>query len=157
MDYIPARQKILFLDACNSGELDKEDLLKANKSGGNLLARNTVAIPRRKGGDVDADGATGKIGLQNSFELMQSLFVNVGKGTGAIIISASGGVQFAQEQGKLGHGVFTYSLLEALKKYPSIKIAALKKYIGDRVMELTDGLQKPTTRNETIAVDWNVW
>jgi hypothetical protein len=32
-----------------------------------------------------------------------------------------------------------------------------KKIVGDRVQELTRGLQKPTSRNETIAVDWNLW
>ena len=77
--------------------------------------------------------------------------------TGAIIIAASGGVQFAQEKSDLGHGVFTYSIIEAMKKYPTIKVSALKKYIGDRVMQLTNGMQKPTTRDETIAVDWEVW
>jgi hypothetical protein len=39
--------------------------------------------------------------MANSFELMQSLFVNVGKGTGATIISAAGGMQYAQERGDL--------------------------------------------------------
>ena len=74
-----------------------------------------------------------KLGLQNSFELMQNLFVNVSKGTGAIIISASGGVQFAQECSELGHGVFTYSVIEAMKKYPNMKVSEFKKYIGDKV------------------------
>jgi hypothetical protein len=44
-----------------------------------------------------------------------------------------------------------------MKNNPSIKISDFKKYIGNRVIELTNGLQKPTTRNETIAVDWDVW
>jgi hypothetical protein len=47
---------------------------------------------------------------------MQDLFANVGKGTGATIIAASGGVQLAQERSDLGHGVFTFSIIEALKK-----------------------------------------
>lgn len=88
---------------------------------------------------------------------MQTLFVNVGKGTGATIISASGGVQFAQERSDLGHGVFTYSLIEVMKKYSTIKISALKKYIGERVTELTNGLQVPTSRSELVSVDWDVW
>ena len=52
----------------------------------------------------------GHLGLKNSFELMQSLFVNVGKSTGATIISAAAGTQFALERNDLKNEVFTYFL-----------------------------------------------
>ena len=157
-DSIPAREKILLLDACHSGEVDKEELQKINTSTAGLAKNNIKANPANKGVFIiDDDTGTGKLGLQNSFELMQNLFVNVGKGTGAIIISASGGVQFAQERSELGHGVFTYSVIEAMNNNEHMKVSDFKKYIGNRVLELTNGLQKPTTRNETIAVDWTVW
>ena len=98
------------------------------------------------------------LGLKNSFELMQSLFVNVGKSTGATIISAAAGTEFALEGiDNLPNGVFTYCILEAMNKYPSMKISELKKIVGERVVQLTNGLQKPTSRNETIAVDWQIW
>ncbi|MBP6022749.1 caspase family protein [Ferruginibacter sp.] len=158
LDSIPARERLLLLDACHSGEVDKEEMQKITMAAPELNNNNVTADTAIRGGRVkyiNKDSA--KLGLVNSFELMQSLFVNVGKGTGAIIISASGGVQFAQERSELGHGVFTYSIIEAMNKYPNIKVSELKKYIGDRVLQLTNGLQKPTTRNETIAVDWNVW
>ena len=35
-----------------------------------------------------------------------------------------------------------------------MKISELKKIVGERVVQLTNGLQKPTSRNETITVDW---
>jgi len=85
------------------------------------------------------------------------LFVNVGKGTGATIISAAGGMQYAQERGDLKNGVFTYSILEAFNNNKTLKVSELKKLVGDKVTELTNGLQKPTSRNETINVDWQVW
>ena len=44
-----------------------------------------------------------------------------------------------------------------MNKYPTIKINELKKIVGERVVELTKELQKPTSRNETIAIDWDVW
>ncbi len=88
---------------------------------------------------------------------MQSLFVNVGKGTGATIISAAGGVQFAQERDDLKNGVFTFSLLEAMQQNKTIKVSELKKYVGERVEQLTNGQQKPTARNELKDFDWNVW
>ncbi len=157
LDSIPARKKILFLDACNSGEVDKEEMNKIQSASAGLAKNSTTVNTSSRGVVVTSTSTEARVGLQNSFDLMQSLFVNVGKGTGTVIIAASGGVQFAQERSELGHGVFTYSVIEAMKKFPEIKISNLKKYIGNRVLELTNGLQKPTTRNETIAVDWNVW
>ncbi|MEO7924802.1 MAG: caspase family protein [Chitinophagaceae bacterium] len=147
LDSIPARKKLMLIDACHSGEVDKEDLVTLNTSSDSLI----------KGFKPVAYKKEGHLGLKNSFELMQSLFVNVGKSTGATIISAAAGTQFALERNDLKNGVFTYSILEAMKTYPTMKISELKTIVCKRVEELTKGLQKPTSRNETIAVDWNVW
>ncbi len=145
LDSIPARKKLLLIDACHSGEVDKEELIRLKASSDSLI----------KGVEPVAYKQEGRIGLKNSFELMQSLFVNVGKSTGATIISAAAGTQFALERNDLKNGVFTFSILEALNKYPTLKISELKKIVGERVEQLTNGLQKPTSRNETIAVDWS--
>jgi hypothetical protein len=88
---------------------------------------------------------------------MQELFVNTGKSTGTTIISAAAGTQFALERGDLKNGVFTYCILEAMKQYPAMKVNSLKKTVSARVEQLTHGLQRPTSRNETIMVDWRVW
>jgi len=88
---------------------------------------------------------------------MQNLFVNVGKSTGATIISAAAGTQFAMERGDLKNGVFTYCILEAMEKNKTMKISELKKIVGQRVEELTNGMQKPTSRNENISTDWTLW
>ena len=153
LDGIPARKKLLLIDACHSGEVDKDEMIaiqnNKNKTGNKGLIMNR--------GSEEETMETKTVGLQNSFELMQSLFVNVGKGTGATIISAAGGVQFAQERDDLENGVFTFSLLEAMQQNNTIKVSELKKYVGQRVEELTKGLQKPTTRNELKDFDWTVW
>ncbi len=148
LDSIPARKKLMLIDACHSGEVDKDDLITLNGITDSSIKRGIKPIAYKK---------DGQLGLKNSFELMQSLFVNVGKSTGATIISAAAGTQFALERSDLKNGVFTYSILEAMKNYPQMKISELKTIVGKRVEELTNGLQKPTSRNETIAVDWNVW
>jgi WD40 repeat protein len=149
LDGIPARRKLLLIDACHSGELDKEEMAQLSASS------DTLAILGVKGGKPRRTGTT-SVGMKNSFELMQSLFVNVGKSTGATIISAAAGTQFALERGDLKNGVFTYSILEAIDKDPNIRISDLKKIVGERVERLTNGLQKPTSRNETITSDWNL-
>ncbi|TWI80559.1 WD40 repeat protein [Lacibacter cauensis] len=158
LDSIPARKKLLLIDACHSGEVDKDEMLAIreakNKTGNKGLIMN-------RGSEEEGEDATipktKTLGLQNSFELMQSLFINVGKGTGATIISAAGGVQFAQERNDLENGVFTFCLLEALEKQNNIKVSQLKQIVGERVEQLTNGLQKPTTRNELKDFDWIVW
>jgi WD40 repeat protein len=149
LDSIPARKKLLLIDACHSGEVDKEEGIAMNKTADSLgLSKGII---------IDQPQQQQHVGLKNSFELMQSLFVNVGKSTGATIISAAAGNQFALERGDLKNGVFTYSLLEAMNKYPTIKISELKKIVGERVEQLTNGMQKPTSRNEVIAADWSIW
>ena len=148
LDSIPARKKLMLIDACHSGEVDKDDLVAMDATDKQLI----------KGLKPIAYKKDGQLGLKNSFELMQTLFVNVGKSTGATIISAAAGTEFALEGvDNLPNGVFTYCILEAMNTYPTMKISELKKRVGERVIELTKGLQKPTSRNETIAVDWEIW
>ena len=158
LDSIPARKKLLLLDACHSGEVDKEDASMIKAETQTLAKQNISVHTGTKGGIVtNLESAESKMGLQNSFDLMQTLFANVGKSTGATVISASGGVQLAQERSDLGHGVFTFSIIEALNAFNTISISALQKYVSDKVLKLTKGLQKPTTRSETLLFDWNLW
>jgi hypothetical protein len=149
LDSIPARKKLMLIDACHSGEVDKDDLVKINADSDSLLIKGSIPVAYKKNEK--------HLGLKNSFELMQSLFVNVGKNTGATIISASGGTQFALEKNDLKNGVFTFSILEAMQQYDTLKVSELKRIVGKRVEELTKGLQIPTSRNETISVDWKIW
>jgi WD40 repeat protein len=151
LDSIPARQKLMLIDACHSGEVDKEEMQHYR------LAMNTNPNPGLKGGELENMDSTAKLGIKNSFELMQELFVNVGRSTGATIISAAAGTQLAQERGDLKNGVFTYSILEFMEQNPSATVTELKNYVNKRVPELTNGLQVPTTRTETKLVDWKVW
>ena len=153
LDSIPARKKLLLLDACHSGEVDKDEMITIQNR--NKQSASDGIVMHK--GSEDETYETKTVGLQNSFELMQSLFVNVGKGTGTTIISAASGVQFAQERGDLQNGIFTFSLLEAMRLNKTIKVSQLKKYVGERVEQLTNGLQKPTTRNELKDFDWELW
>lgn len=148
LDSIPARRKLMLIDACHSGEVDKEELVTIAGSPDSLVKGFTPVAYKKD---------EKHLGLKNSFELMQNLFVNVGRSTGATIISAAAGTQFALERNDLKNGVFTYCILEAMRKYPSLRISELKTIVGARVEQLTNGLQKPTSRNETVLADWKLW
>jgi hypothetical protein len=152
LDGIPARQKLLLLDACNSGE-NERIFLQNNPS-------NQVALAGNKG--VNVGIVNDEI---NTFHQMTEMFVNVRNNTGSVIIAASGGLQSAQEGKvvngkKIENGAFTYSVLEYLAKefndQEKCTVNGMKNYVERRVEELTKGEQKPTSRQETMEVDWEV-
>src|SRR5690349_25133495 len=89
-------------------------------------------------GTITENKDSSKTGLKNSFELMQQVFVNVGRSTGATVISAAAGTQFALERGDLQNGIFTYSILEMMNKYETVAVSELKKYVNQKVTALTN-------------------
>ncbi|WP_447642577.1 MULTISPECIES: caspase family protein [Chitinophagaceae] len=149
LDAIPARKKLMLIDACNSGEVDKDDIVQYD-SVQRTLDKNIKGI-------LPPSGRQKRLGMQNSFELMKQLFADVGNGTGATVISAASGTQFALEKNNLQNGVFTYSVLEYLKGHPKATVGELMRYVNNRVLELTKGKQQPTTRSENSQNDWDVW
>ncbi len=150
MEGIGPRKKLLLIDACHSGEVDKEELEKM-KQVQEKLDKNA------RGVIVTVDPSSIRVGMKSSFELMQELFVNVGKTTGTAIISAAAGTQFALENNNLQNGVFTYSVIDAFRKHASLSIGELKKIVTENVIRLTNGMQKPTFRNEIQDYDWQLW
>lgn len=160
LDGIPARQKLLLMDACHSGEIDKDATpttqLKTNDS--------TTKVKQEyvKRGSVLLDES--KVGLQNSFELMQDLFSDLSNGNGAVVISAASGTGYALESATWNNGVFTYSILNGLKnnladldKNGTIRVSELSQYINQEVQLLTHGNQKPNSRAENLEYDWGLW
>ncbi len=155
LDGIPSRNKLLFLDACHSGEIDKEEIIQIQK-------KNVVVE------DVQFRSANnGLIGYANpnykTFELMNSVFNNLRQGNGAIVLSSAGGEQYALEGAKWNNGAFTFALLDGLKnktadlnKDGDIHISELKQYLSKRVLELTEGKQKPNFRVENPDVNFVV-
>lgn len=160
IDGIPARQKIVLIDACHSGEIDKEEM--------KLMAQTETTETEEITGEVKMRGfkrvgGTG-IGLANTFELMKELFADLQKGSGAVVISSAGGKEFALESSKWSNGVFTYSLLNGLKsqnadlnKDQKVNVDELKKYVSSEVKKLTGGKQNPTTRSENIEFNFEVY
>ncbi|MEQ6118021.1 caspase family protein, partial [Reichenbachiella sp. MALMAid0571] len=95
LDGIPARKKLMFIDACHSGEVDKDDAVVAegNPTGLKDLSGLTATIASR--GFKTIVSKSNSLGLENSFQLMQELFADLRKGTGAVVISSASGAEFA--------------------------------------------------------------
>jgi len=150
---IPARRKLLLLDACHSGELDASN----NSSG-----LNTKVVSRIPEGAKGSKAKSKTAKNEESFNLMQTLFFDIDRGNGAYVISAAGGSEFAYEDEKWENGVFTYSFLSALNDLgydtwrgeQGIPISELKDYVYNKVKELTNNKQRPTSRAENLEWDW---
>jgi len=160
LDGIPALKKILFMDTCHSGEVDKEDIVAVEKQ-----KEEKGEVTFRDAGDVEYREKEGtRLGLKNTNQLLQELFVDLRRGSGAMVISSAGGMEFAWEGGDFKNGLFTYSLLDGLKNRKAdmnsdgmITVSELRDYVSKTVEDLTGGKQKPTMRRENIEFDFKVW
>ncbi|MBN2776656.1 MAG: caspase family protein [Bacteroidales bacterium] len=163
IDGIPARNKLILIDACHSGELDKDIIKSASpiipitEAAQNALAAKGVVIHNVPLSESSTE-------LVNSFDLMQHYFADVRKGTGAVIISAATGSGFALEVSDLKHGVFTYVLLEGLRekkadlnKDGEISVNELREYVFDNVYVLSEGFQKATIRKDNLINDFIIY
>jgi hypothetical protein len=161
LDGIPARRKLLLMDACHSGEVDKSRIQVSDES--IVLAKNQKGTVKTYTYTTEADEQY-ELGIKTSFELMQELFANVTKGSGAVVISAAAGNSYALESDEWKNGVFTYALLSGLKtrsadlnRNGKVTVTELKTFVSGEVERLTNGEQKPTSRRENIEFDFPVW
>lgn len=156
LDNTKSRNKLCLIDACHSGEIDKDevktDIVAVNNTESNLKFR-----------------AVGKsISLKNSntasaFELSKQLFTDLKQTNGTIVISASGGLEYAIESNNLKNGVFTYALLESINQKKAdynadgkITVKEIETYLPLRVSELTNGKQKANSRTENNLLNFDI-
>lgn len=156
LDGIAPLKKVLFLDACHSGEVDKEEV--------ELLATNTVTHSKVKFRDAGTGIQKKNLGLKSTSELMGELFTDLRRGTGATVISSAGGVESAMESDEWKNGLFTYCLLHGLKdkaadsdKNGEIWLSELQIYLRKEVTSMSNGAQQPTSRIENLSMDFRVW
>lgn len=156
LDNIPARNKVMLIDACHSGEVDKEAGW-VTQAGEGIKGK----VKLRSG---DKGFAYGNAAAQRSYLLMKDIFTDLRRSTGATIVSSAGGAEFAWEGPDYQNGVFTYCLLKALKekaadenKNGSTSVLELQAYLRKEVAELTGGRQQPTIRTENQLVDFTIW
>lgn len=152
LDKIPARNRLITIDACHSGEVDKNEMELTTAS-----KKSNVKITFRSGSKT----LKAKAGLYNSFDYMKALFSDVSNSSGATIISAASGMEYALESKEWNNGVFTYALLEGIKSGKAdinqdgqLQVSELKTYISQKVYMLTEGRQMPTTRKVNQSNDF---
>jgi WD40 repeat protein/uncharacterized caspase-like protein len=151
-----ARKKLLLVDTCHSGEVNKEDTaLPAGAAQPDGVVR---AVAR---GGLTPE-APPRVGLKNSFQLMQDLYADLRRGTGAVVVASAGGAEYALESAEWKNGVFTYAVLRGLKggadrnKDGKVQVLELRGYVEEEVRRLTGGRQSPTARSENVLFDFAI-
>ena len=162
LDSIPARKKLMLLDACHSGESEEgvvsnetigkegsrgnssDDLNKDNNSGVQLI-------------DVLQDAPQNQATATSVFKLMKEAFVDIRRNNGAYVISASQSNESALENNQVSNGVFTHAILDIMQQNPAITVNELNVLVNKKVTELTQGNQNTANRQELSDFNWKLW
>ena len=139
-------KRLLLLDTCHSGQVGEKDEM--------LLAQMDTELPKgvravkQRGMSVKPIAGLSAEGQQRFIEEM---FLLPGLHRGINIIGASGGAEFALESAQWNNGVFTASIIEALREKKAdlnedgrVSVGELRNFLAQRVSELTKGAQKPS-------------
>lgn len=154
LEHTESIHRFCFVDACHSGELDKEDYLADNvvtKPAGKLVFRNAGYGLREVKGQ----------GVKQVQALFNELFVDVRWGMGATVLSSAGGMEVALEGNDWKNGLFTWCLKKGiaeraadLDKDGKISTSELTAYVSQEVNRLSDGLQTPSVRQDNRLQDF---
>ncbi|NDW13139.1 hypothetical protein D0T50_09560 [Bacteroides sp. 214] len=146
LDGIKPLKKLMMIDACHSGEIDKEEYIAQNT----LQTEQADVVFRSVGAGIKQKDALGA-GQVN--ELLNDLFSDIRRGVGATILSSAGGAEVAVEGDHWQNGLFTFVLKEGLSNKKAdrngdgvITTGELHAYTRDRVVDLSQGRQQPTSR-----------
>ena len=148
---LPCRNKLVLLDACESGDFDEDG----------FLTRQLPAVTEI----VDTAGTRGFKVKNNRndgyLEIMKEYFADLATESGATIIGASSGTSLALENDDWKNGVFSYAFMEGLLDFKAdinkddrITIGELRDYMAKKVDRLTNGKQQPSARNIDLRNDW---
>ena len=153
LDGIRSRKKLLLMDTCHSGEQDNDDVVGDRMEkvlGDEVKERRFRGLTR----------PSARVGLSNSFQLLQELFADLRRGTGKVVIASAGGSGIAVESAKWKNGVFTHALLRGLKgeadrdRDGRVLVSELRDFVEHEVQQLTSGRQSPTARREHLVIDF---
>ncbi|MBK6953757.1 MAG: caspase family protein [Crocinitomicaceae bacterium] len=157
LDGIKALKKILVMDTCHSGEVDKEDVFFVEVT---EEKENTEDISFRAVGDAVQNKESGATPTR----LAGELFNDLRRGTGSTVISSAGGAEFAMESDQWRNGLFTYCLINGLQSKTadlngdgSIMLLELQEYLVTKVTALSSGKQIPNTRIQNLELDFRFW
>jgi hypothetical protein len=173
LDGIPALKKVLLIDTCFSGEIDKDTpvLMAQSNTGDGVVKMRSFKAARGVAlvADLPSPGEPPRASdepatLGDNLDHFREIFADLRRGTGAVVISSASGNEYALEGETWRNGVFTYALLSGLKGGKAdanhdgiVSVGELQAYVIDEVRRLTAGGQNPTVRRENLDFDFAVF
>lgn len=146
-DEVLPLNKLLLVDACHSGEIDKEEVHRTLSS---ATARGQVTF---RGTALGEESMESKI--------LRARFNDVRRGTGATILAASNGLEAAVESDRWQNGLFTWTLREGLQTMAAdrngdgqVTVSEMIRHSEDEVARLSGGSQSPSVRSLNAECDF---
>jgi len=156
LENIPARDKLILIDACHSGEVEKDNTSFATSDTSTTeqnvktYSSRSVSIKNKK-----------KKNKTNTVLIMEQYFSDISNSNGVNIISAAAGEEYAFESAEWNNGVFSYSFMKGIfEKKADLNFDGLitqqeiRKYMQKNVLQLTKGKQRPTARSLNALNNW---
>ncbi len=145
-------RKLMFIDACFSGEVDEDATLDENIKSTKKDSSRSVKV-------------AGSMLTQNTaMEMSKAIFSDLRQNSGVTVISSAGGTEEAFEGEKWNNGLFTHCLMDGMKNFTAdlnsdkkITLSELQKFVAEEVNRLSDGKQTPTYRVENAVLDYELW
>ena len=191
IDSLPARRKLVMIDACNSGEAYSKEFLaefsdeykqeildclknnpQANNSKGVIYRSATKDInEKRHPSSEKCDELFESFNPFAIIEKYEELFVDLSSASGAVVITASRGNQFAAEDDELGNGAFTYFVKKGLsdkKKDTDFYLAdiddnnevtavELLTFVKEKIKQSHYNSQSPTLKRSREDMDFVIF
>jgi WD40 repeat protein len=160
MDSIPARKKLILLDACHSGESNDSANAASNHIPG--TKRGNDDKDKNKAGsieilDVVENNDRAHASSADIFKLMKEAFVDIRRNNGAYVLSAAQSNESAGEGGGISNGWFSSCLIEQLKQIGSMSVNELSRKVNQCVSAKSGGNQNTDNRQEPGEYNWQVW
>ena len=141
-----ARRRLLLLDTCHSGTLGEEGEDKLAASGVQL-PHGVRAIQHR---GMKVKKIETPLSTNQKKRYIENVFSRGSTERGINIIAGAAGAEYAQESSEWNNGVFTCSIIQALRDAGSdlngdkkVTVDEIQQIVSQKVSELTAGAQKP--------------
>jgi WD40 repeat protein len=160
LDSIPARKKLMLLDACHSGESDGSANNSINNIPGTKKGNNDN--DKNKAGsieilDVVENNDPSQSSSTDIFKLMKEAFVDIRRNNGAYVLSAAQSNESAGEGGGITNGWFTSCIIAQLQQNSSMSINELSTKVNQCVSAKSGGNQNTDNRQEPAEFNWVLW
>lgn len=160
LDSIPARKKLMLLDACHSGESDGSAINSINNIPGTKKGNDNANKPNAGSIeilDVVENNDPSHRSSVDIFKLMKEAFVDIRRNNGAYVLSAAQSNESAGEGGGITNGWFTSCIIAQLQQNSSLSINQLSTNVNKCVSAKSGGFQNTDNRQELAEFNWQLW